>query len=362
MLKDLVARFVDDELMPLEAGVLAREAEGQGLGIGPRPSTRGSTRSPTSSASGAWTRRRTSAASDLPAVAMVGVNEELGRTRHALHPAAGQPEPAHADGDGERAPARGLSGALRRAARRSRRSASPSPAPAPIPAGMITRAVRDGDDWVINGRKIWISRADRRRLHHPDGGDRQGEARARRHLRLPGRQGHAGLQRAAPHPDDRRRRRPTRSRWRTAGSRAGSCSATEGAGFAPMQTAARHAAAPDGRLVDRHGAAGAGHDRASTRRSAMTFGVPLSRAPGDPVVGGRRGDQDPRRAADDLRLRLEARPGPRRAPGDLDDQGLRHRDGLRDRRPRHADLRRHGHDQGTAAAADVGQAAHHAHL
>ncbi len=27
------------------------------------------------------------------------------------------------------------------------------------PAGMTTRAVRDGDDWVINGRKIWISRA-----------------------------------------------------------------------------------------------------------------------------------------------------------------------------------------------------------
>ena len=26
------------------------------------------------------------------------------------------------------------------------------------PAGMKTRAVRDGDDWVINGRKIWISR------------------------------------------------------------------------------------------------------------------------------------------------------------------------------------------------------------
>jgi acyl-CoA dehydrogenase len=27
------------------------------------------------------------------------------------------------------------------------------------PAGMTTRAVRDGDDWVLNGRKIWISRA-----------------------------------------------------------------------------------------------------------------------------------------------------------------------------------------------------------
>lgn len=29
------------------------------------------------------------------------------------------------------------------------------------PAGMVTRAVRDGEDWVINGRKIWISRAAR---------------------------------------------------------------------------------------------------------------------------------------------------------------------------------------------------------
>jgi acyl-CoA dehydrogenase len=31
MLKDLVRRFVTDELMPLEAGVLAREAAGQGM-------------------------------------------------------------------------------------------------------------------------------------------------------------------------------------------------------------------------------------------------------------------------------------------------------------------------------------------
>src|SRR5665213_1868374 len=34
MLADLAGRFVDDELMPLEAAVLAREAAGEGLGIG----------------------------------------------------------------------------------------------------------------------------------------------------------------------------------------------------------------------------------------------------------------------------------------------------------------------------------------
>ena len=35
MLKELVHRFVRDELMPLEAGVLAREAQGKGLGLEP---------------------------------------------------------------------------------------------------------------------------------------------------------------------------------------------------------------------------------------------------------------------------------------------------------------------------------------
>jgi acyl-CoA dehydrogenase len=39
MLKELVARFVRDELMPLEAGVLAREAEGRAAAwVSARPS------------------------------------------------------------------------------------------------------------------------------------------------------------------------------------------------------------------------------------------------------------------------------------------------------------------------------------
>ena len=55
------------------------------------------------------------------------------------------------------------------------------------PAGMTTRAVRDGDDWVINGRKIWVSgvpQADFTILMAvTDKEKRQG-----RHLRLPRRQ------------------------------------------------------------------------------------------------------------------------------------------------------------------------------
>src|ERR1700761_4660663 len=40
MLRELVHRFVKDELMPLEAGVLKREAEGGGLGIGEKETAR----------------------------------------------------------------------------------------------------------------------------------------------------------------------------------------------------------------------------------------------------------------------------------------------------------------------------------
>ena len=39
-------------------------------------------------------------------------------------------------------------------------------------AAMRTRAVRDGDDWVLNGAKRWITNAGRLGLLHGDGGDR----------------------------------------------------------------------------------------------------------------------------------------------------------------------------------------------
>ena len=79
MLKDLVANFVRDELLPLEPGVLAREADGKGLGVGPAEHKR---LDEVSRKLGLWglDAPEDVGGADLPAVAMIGVNIELGKT------------------------------------------------------------------------------------------------------------------------------------------------------------------------------------------------------------------------------------------------------------------------------------------
>jgi acyl-CoA dehydrogenase len=158
MLKDLVRRFVDDELMPLEAGVLAREADGRGLGLDKADLARIDEVSKTL---GLWGLDAPEAigGSDLPAMAMVGVEEELGRTvtpytlppdspnlRMMMATVSERQRAAYLEPyvRGETVSAIGIS----------------EPGAGGDPAGMLTTAIRDGDDWVINGRKIWISRAD----------------------------------------------------------------------------------------------------------------------------------------------------------------------------------------------------------
>ena len=158
MLKELVARFVRDELMPLEAGVLAREADGKGLGIGAAESAR---LDEISRSLGLWglDAPEDVGGVDLPAVAMVGVNEELGRTitPYTLPPDSPNLRMLAATVNerqrqaylapyvaGQTISAIGIS----------------EPGAGADPAGMLTRADRDGEDWVINGRKIWISRAE----------------------------------------------------------------------------------------------------------------------------------------------------------------------------------------------------------
>jgi acyl-CoA dehydrogenase len=158
MLKDLVRRFVSDQLIPLEADVLAREAAGHGLGLAKADNERIDA---VSKELGLWglDAPEDIGGADLPAVAMVGVNEELGRTitPYTLPPDSPNLRMLMATVNerqraaylepyvrGETVSAIGIS----------------EPGAGGDPAGMITRAERDGDDWIINGRKIWISRAD----------------------------------------------------------------------------------------------------------------------------------------------------------------------------------------------------------
>ncbi|WP_375267902.1 acyl-CoA dehydrogenase family protein [Phenylobacterium sp.] len=157
MLKELTARFVRDELTPLEAGVLAREAEGKGLYLAPEEHAR---LDEVSKSLGLWglDAPEDVGGSDLPYVAMVGVGEEMGRTivPYTLPPDSPNLRMLMATVNerqreaylapyvrGETVSAIGIS----------------EPGAGADPAAMTTRAARDGDDWIINGRKIWITRA-----------------------------------------------------------------------------------------------------------------------------------------------------------------------------------------------------------
>jgi len=157
MLKDLVARFVQDELVPLEAAVLAREADGEGLGLGLQERTR---IDKLSRELGLWGLDAPTdvGGTDLPAVSLVGVNEELGRT---ITPYTLPPDSPNlrmlmatvSERQREAYLAPYVAGQTISAIGIS------EPGAGSDPAAMITRAERDGDDWIINGRKLWISRA-----------------------------------------------------------------------------------------------------------------------------------------------------------------------------------------------------------
>ncbi len=157
MLKELVERFVRDELMPLERTVLEREARGEGAALAPEERARIDARS---RELGLWglDAPEEMGGSNLPVTAMVGVNEALGYTIAPYRLPPDSPNlrmlmltatPAQRDrylapyARGETISAIAIS----------------EPGAGADPAAMRTRAVREGGDWVIDGRKIWISRA-----------------------------------------------------------------------------------------------------------------------------------------------------------------------------------------------------------
>lgn len=157
MLRDLVQRFVREELLPLESAVLARDAAGEGAYLSAEERKH---LDQISKELGLWSLDAPEdvGGMGLPHVALVAVNEALGSTvaaytlppdspnlRMLMATVNDRQRKAYLEpySRGETISAIGIS----------------EPGAGADPAGMITRAVKDGDDWVINGRKIWITRA-----------------------------------------------------------------------------------------------------------------------------------------------------------------------------------------------------------
>ena len=159
MLRELVAKFVDTELMPLEKVVLAREAAGGELALTAEESAPllGKCRE-----LGLWALDAPEEVGgmNLPAAALVGVNEELGRT---VTPFVFPPDSPNLHMLLAAADERQKRLYMEPYARGEAHSAIAisEPGAGGDPAGMTTRAVKEGSDWVINGRKIWISRVPR---------------------------------------------------------------------------------------------------------------------------------------------------------------------------------------------------------
>jgi acyl-CoA dehydrogenase len=157
LLQDLVARFVRENLMPLEQKVLERDASGQGAYLSHEEHDRIDA---VSREMGLWglDAPEDVGGADLPTVAMIGVNIEMGKTCVPYHLPPDSPNlrmlmATVNEDQRERYLApyvqRGTVSAI----------GISEPGAGADPAAMITRAVREGDEWVINGRKIWISRA-----------------------------------------------------------------------------------------------------------------------------------------------------------------------------------------------------------
>lgn len=159
MLKDLMARFVREQLMPMESTVLAREVATGQLTLLDEERKR---LDALSRDLGLWglDAPEEMGGHDLPVTALVGVNEEMGKTIVPYELAPDSPNLVM----------------LLRTANEAQRSryldpyargethsaiAISEPGAGTDPSALTTRAERQGDDWVLNGRKIWISRADK---------------------------------------------------------------------------------------------------------------------------------------------------------------------------------------------------------
>ena len=156
MIIDLVRRFVDDELMPLEQAVLEREIRGEHCELLPEEEKQLFDKC---KALGLWALDAPPEAggAGLPATTLMALNEEVGRT---VVPFVFPPDSPNLHMLMATVTSQQRADYLVPYAEGTKTSAIAisEPQAGGDPSGMLTRAVREGDEWVINGRKIWVSR------------------------------------------------------------------------------------------------------------------------------------------------------------------------------------------------------------
>lgn len=156
MLQDLVAKFVERELIPLEPAVLAREASGEKWAM--TEEEEGPVLAKCKEL-GLWGLDvpESMGGANLDTVTRMLVEEEVSRT---ITPFEFPPDSPNlhmmmavaSDYQRERYLQPYADGTAKSGI------AISEPGAGGDPAGMLTRARKDGSDWVINGRKIWVSR------------------------------------------------------------------------------------------------------------------------------------------------------------------------------------------------------------
>jgi len=158
MIQETVAKFVDRELIPIEGEVLKAKVSGDaGYGLSDVHNER---LRKVSKELGLWGLDAPVelGGQDLPAVTMAVVKEEMGRTcvNFTLPPDSPNLRMLNAVGT-EAQKQRYLKPYIE--GRMTSAIAISEPGAGGDPAGLRTRAVLEGGQWVINGRKIWISNA-----------------------------------------------------------------------------------------------------------------------------------------------------------------------------------------------------------
>lgn len=158
MIQETVAKFVDREMIPMELEALKNRIAGEaGMGLNDAQTQHLRT---VSHKLGLWGLDAPVelGGQDLPAVTIAAVNEEMGRSCIGFTLPPDSPNLRMLDAVGtpyqkERYLKPYIEG------RMSSAIAISEPGAGGDPAGMKTRAVLENGEWVINGRKIWISNA-----------------------------------------------------------------------------------------------------------------------------------------------------------------------------------------------------------